>query len=183
MLFRRSIAGCAFALAIIALENEPVAQDIDAETWRVGISLDVSKLVPPAVQFAIFDKDPVPGFKTRVKQMSSWRQERIQPADDGAVKEQTHSINMAVQWNFGFKEITGDKVYLLTPGPDASDVYLMSNGPGDKKWLVTKVRSIKGKPVCWCIPIEVKTGKEIQVALTKDNMFDLSSASQTDRDD
>ncbi len=35
---------------------------------------------------------------------------------------------------------------------------------------------IDGKPACWCIPVEVETGKEVKVTLDKDNMFDLRAA-------
>ena len=35
---------------------------------------------------------------------------------------------------------------------------------------------IKGKPVCWCLPVEVKPGEPIKVTLTEDNVFDLGAA-------
>jgi len=34
---------------------------------------------------------------------------------------------------------------------------------------------VKGKPVCWCLPVEVKTGEEIKVRLAENNVFDLGS--------
>jgi len=50
---------------------------------------------------------------------------------------------------------------------------MSSNAPDGKKWIVTKAVDIKGKPVCWCIPVEVKTGKQIEVTLNESNIFDL----------
>jgi hypothetical protein len=48
--------------------------------------------------------------------------------------------------------------------------------PDGKKWIATKVVTANGKPMCWCIPVEMKYGQEIQVALTDNNAFDLASA-------
>ena len=50
-----------------------------------------------------------------------------------------------------------------------------SNDPGGKKWIVTKIVNINGKPVCWCIPVEVKTGEEINVTFNEKNTFDLKN--------
>jgi type II secretory pathway component GspD/PulD (secretin) len=52
---------------------------------------------------------------------------------------------------------------------------MSSNGAGGKKWIVTKTVNVKGKPVCWCIPVDVKTGATIDVTFGKRNTFDLKS--------
>ena len=36
---------------------------------------------------------------------------------------------------------------------------MMSNSPTGKKWIVTKIVVLDGKPICWCIPVEVKIGE------------------------
>jgi hypothetical protein len=85
---------------------------------------------------------------------------------------------MKGSWDFGFRDVTGNNLWLLTRRPGASISYhgLSSNGPGGKKWVVTKTVDIHGKPVCWCIPVEVKTGgPPIVVTFAKDNTFDLRS--------
>lgn len=81
---------------------------------------------------------------------------------------------MLVSWDFGFRKVTGDRLWLLTTRPRGS-FGLSSNGPAGKKWIVTKTVHVKGKPVCWCIPIEVKTGHGVEVTLNAGNTFDLKT--------
>ena len=73
---------------------------------------------------------------------------------------------MEVGLDKGFKEVTGDEVHLSISAPGVFEG-LSSNNPDGKKWLATKIVHIKGKPVCWCIPVTVKTGKVTQVTLTE----------------
>ena len=32
---------------------------------------------------------------------------------------------------------------------------------------------VKGKPVCWCLPVELKAGEWLSVVLNEKNMFDV----------
>ena len=153
------------------------AEDIETwkrSTWRMALHLNTPSLVPPAVQWAVFDKDPVPDFKARIKRMQTYYRGQLERAEDEARKEMARSSQMGVSWDLGFKEITGDQVYLLTSGPGVLHV-LSSNTPEGKKWIATKIVRIKGKPACWCLPVGVELGKIIEVSLTEDNMFDLES--------
>jgi outer membrane lipoprotein-sorting protein len=156
------------------------AQDKNKEqfhqaTWQMGINLDAPNLVPPAVQWAILDKDPVPGFKAGVKRMQGYHQAQLAQAKTEAQKELERNDQMTVIWDLGFREVTGDRLYLLTSTPGTSHG-MSSNSQAGKKWIVTKIVQIKGKPVCWCLPVEVKTGESIEVSLTEDNRFDLGAA-------
>jgi len=144
-------------------------------TWRMAVNLDTPNLVPPTVQWAVLDKDPVPGFRARIKTMQGFYRRQLKRAKDEAETNLARSSQMTVGWNLGFRQVTGDKVYLLTSAPGAFHG-LSSNTPDGRKWIVTKIVRIKGKPVCWCIPVEVEVGKRIQVTLGDDNMFDLESA-------
>jgi hypothetical protein len=134
-------------------------------------------LEPQAVQYAILDKDPVPDFAAQIKRMKAYSLKQLDKETNEAGKEQLREIQMTVGWDSRFKDVTGDKLYLLTklPGNTYSMNSMMSNGPAGKKWVVTKVVHIKGKPVCWCIPVEVKTGKRIDVVFKEDNTFDMQS--------
>ena len=143
-------------------------------TWRMAVKLDTSNLEPPAVQWAVLEEDPISGTKARVKRMRDFYRDQLERAEDETKKAITRSSQMTVSWDLGFKEITGDRLYLLTSGPYVSHGF-SSNGPDGKKWIATKIVRIKGKPVCWCIPVKVKKGRRIQVTLTEDNMFDLES--------
>ncbi len=149
--------------------REPVGAS-DRKTWQIAFDLDVPSLSPQAVQYAIFDEDPVPAFIAQIKRMRSHAREQLEKAHSEVDKEQVNAIQMEVGWNFGFKEVTADKLYLLT---NTSNSSMMSNAPGGKKWIVTKAARVKGKPVCWCIPVEVKTGELISVAFNEKNTFDL----------
>jgi len=170
----------ALVLAVVTWSCSVSAQDQDVErwqnsTWRMAVNLDTPKLVPPAVQWTVLDKDPVPGFRTRVKRMQGYYRKELAGAEDESKKKLVRSSEMTVSWDLGFKEVTGDEVYLLTAAPGVPHG-LSSNTPDGKKWIVTKTVQIEGKPVCWCIPVEAKTGKEIQITLTEENEFDLESA-------
>ncbi len=145
------------------------------ETWRIHLKLEVSKVLPSAVQWAVFDKDPVPGFKARFNKFQGIYREQVKLARTEVAREKMRKGWLAVQWDWGFKEIPGDHLYLLT----ADDPHpLRSNAPDGKKWIVTKVRMTGGNPVCWSIPVKVKYGEAIKVTLTEKNVYDLKSAAQ-----
>lgn len=143
------------------------------ESWGMIMNLQAPGLATPAVQWAIFDTDPVSGFKTRTKNMQWIYREQLRRAESDTAREEFRKSWMTLQWHSAFKEIPGDRLDLLTSdGPHP----IWSNGPDGKKWIATKVVTAKGKPMCWCIPVELKYGEEIQVALTDKNVFDLGSA-------
>src|SRR5208337_5268076 len=109
-------------------------------------------------------------FVAQVKRSKSFSRQQLDKAENDARKEQLRAIQMKVTWDLGFRKVTGDGLYLLTKLPgNFSATGLSSNGPGGKKWIVTKTVDIKGKPACWCIPIEVKTGKSINITFSKSN--------------
>ena len=147
------------------------------ETWQMGLDLDMPSLIPQAVQYAIFDKDPVPAFVAKVKGMQGHSRQEVEKADSEGGEEQLHAIQMKVAWDLGFREVTGDNLYLLTKFPGKfAKTSMMSNAPGGKKWVVTKTVAIEGKPVCWCIPVEVKfAGPRIDVIFSKSNTFALEA--------
>ena len=41
-------------------------------TWRVVPKLEAPNLKPPAIQWALFDKNPAPGFKARLRERKSY---------------------------------------------------------------------------------------------------------------
>jgi hypothetical protein len=125
------------------------------------MNLDTPNLLPPAVQWTFVDKDPWPGFSARVQ-------------ETGLIGQ----TELSVAWDLGFKEVTGDRVHLLTSAPGVQHI-AASAGPGGKKWIITKTTRINGKLVFWSIPIEVEMGKEIQINLTEKNMIDLESIPST----
>jgi len=159
-----------------AAEKEEMERS-EREAWQMSIHLDMPSLEPQAVQFAIRDNDPVPDFMAMAKRMQSYSRQQLRQAGNEARKEQLRGIEMAVWWNLGFKKVTGDGVHLLTNLSESrfaeSRHGIMSNSPGGRKWVVTKTVYIEGKPVCWCIPVVVTTGKKIDVTFNNSNTFDL----------
>jgi len=130
------------------------------------------------VQFAILAEDPVPAFAVQVERMREHDREQQKKATGEARREQLRAVAMEVYWDLGFKKVTGDGLYLLTknPGRFTSGTVMSSNGPGGKKWIVTKTVRVDGKPVCWCVPVEVARGKSIDLTFDKSNTFDLGTA-------
>jgi len=152
---------------------------VNASRWRLTLELDTPNLEPPVVQYAIFDKDPVPDFKARVARQPNFHQRQLElHAGDLRRTQAIRTAGMTVNWNLGFRDVTGHDMYLLKStqfgGPS-----ITSNAPGGKKWVVTKTVQIDGKPSCWCIPVEVKKGKQVAVTLGESNTFDLQGTFQS----
>jgi hypothetical protein len=137
-------------------------------------ALDTPNLVPHAVQYSVFDKDPIPGFKAALKRMQSYHQKELEKCDTEASRKLSRSTYMTISWDGGFKQVTGDKVYLLTSAPGVSHS-LSSNSQDGKKWVVTKIVRIKGRPVCWCLPVETTAGERIEVVVTEKNALHLAA--------
>lgn len=148
-----------------AITDEEIEQSV---TWRIDIKLDMPDLEPHAVQYAIFDTDPIPGFMKRVLMVRDFYHQKMDEAKDEDERQMWIHSGMRVAWDNGFEVVTGDLVYLLI-----GDAGYASTGPVGKKWIATKVVHIGGKPTCWLIPIEVKVGDDIDVVLNRDNTFDL----------
>lgn len=144
-------------------------------TWHILLNLNAPTLVPPAVQFAVFDEDPVPGFRNRVKARREYNQKSIEEAKEAGKERIAHSVAMRRAWDSGFEAVTGDDVSLLVSAPSIFQG-ISSSGPDGRKWIVTKTVQIEKEPVCWYLPVDVKVGKETKVTLSEKNMFDLESA-------
>lgn len=166
------LAGMAWSVCTVAQEQGDAIRK--RATWRIALSLDTPNLVPPAVQYAVFDKDPIPGFKASLKRMQSYHQKELQETETEANSRLACSVFLKVHWDLGFKEITGDNVHLLTTAPGVSHSVSSISQDG-KKWIVTKVVWIKGEPVCWCLPVETETGEGIEVVFTERNDLDLEA--------
>ena len=146
--------------------------------WCVQLALDCPRLVPPAVQLAIVDKDPVPGLEARMTHLRPFHEKQLRHVTSAERKRQLRSVFLTATWNKGFGDVSGDRIGLLTsvPGVTHSSV---SNSPEGRRWVVTKAVDIEGCPVCWCIPVEPRHGKTVKVALQESNAFDLKAVYET----
>jgi hypothetical protein len=141
--------------------------------WQMVFDLDVSGLPSlEPVQFAMFDEDPIPAFMAEVKRMRPIREKLPQSNSDSL-----RDADIVISWNAGFKKITGDMVGVLRNGaPHPAGGF----GAAAKKWVVTKAVTMKGKPVCWSVPIEPKpvdqnTAQIESVDLNEKTMIDLQA--------
>jgi beta-lactamase regulating signal transducer with metallopeptidase domain len=148
------------------------AQPTASVNWTVVPTLDVPDLRPPAVQFAIFDKDPVPVFKTQVSRMRDFNVKQLAEAKDETARGIARCAQMDASWDIGFRDKRGNDVSLLTSG---SGIYttLISNGPAGKKWFVTRAVTLGGKVLCWSIPFEADPHQPVKITLTDENALDL----------
>ncbi len=144
--------------------------------WSVEYALDCPRLVPPAVQLAIVDKDPVPGLEARMAQCRPFHEKQLRKFASSADRiRQLRSVFIEATWNMGFGDVSGDRIALLTSAPGVSHSSLL-NAPERRSWLVTKTVYIAGFPVCWCLPFEPRRGKTIHIVLQESNAFDLKRA-------
>ncbi len=127
------------------------------------------------MQYAIFDTDPVAVFKAEINGPAGkdYRQQ-LQRAESKSQREAQCAIQMKQSWDAVFRGVTGDNLYLLTSEPHSN--ILSNNRVNDKQWIATKFQEVDRKPVCWCVPVEVKKGEQIGVKLTVGNIFDLGAA-------
>jgi hypothetical protein len=160
------------------------------ESWGVHPTLDVADLFPPAIMFSIHSADPRSKYRGALKQMS----ERETPLDANPPPSLTPELMrqglLAAAWDAVFHEVPGDRIALLyqnegrqLSGESAShggkamastySVMIKSTEPPGPKWLVTRAAQVKGKAVCWCIPVEVEKGKTTDIKLTAQNVTAL----------
>lgn len=144
-----------------------------AKTWQIELHLDMPSLDTRAVQYAIFDKDPLPGYTTQVKLMHKLHRPQYEKADTKQWKDIMRAAEIRTDWDNGFKDVTAENLALLT---EQQGRVLSSNDAGGKKWIVTKTADIHGQPICWSIPAEVKIGKRSYITLNSSNKFDLQTA-------
>ena len=102
------------------------------ETWQMQFDLEMPSLEPQAVQYAILDYDPLPGFTDQVKKMQKFSRQQLEKAGNEARKDQLRDIQMTVAWNFGFQDVTGDKIYLLIKRSGTSQKHDVQFAAGQK---------------------------------------------------
>jgi len=141
--------------------------------WQVKIKLDVPNLSPPSLSLAIVSKDPIPAFVARIKQVRDIYRKQS-PETDPVKIERVRLVEMSVNWEQAILDVLDPYEKLLTINANGESIYRSSREAG-KKWIVTRVAQINGKPVCWYLPVEVKAGEEIKVTLTEENAFDIGA--------
>jgi peroxiredoxin/outer membrane lipoprotein-sorting protein len=135
--------------------------------WVLHLKLDIPELDPSVVQYALFDHNPIPDFKVRVQHYSRFYYQMIEHVGTEEAKQNLYQAGVKYRWDEAFEDISGDKVYLLK-GEGS-----MSSSMPERLWVVTKITTLHGTPICWCIPVELTIGDEVTVKLDKNNIFNL----------
>lgn len=143
------------------------------KTWQIELRLEMPSLDPQAVQYALFDKDPLPTFQAHVREMQEHTRQQLENADTEAWKDIVRVTNMSIAWDNVFKTVTGENLSLLTA---RNGRVISSNGPEVKRWIVSKTVNTAQGPVCWCMPVDVKRGEKVTVTFNEGNVFDLRAA-------
>jgi hypothetical protein len=160
-------------------------EDFRKDLWGVHPVFDVPDIFPPAVIFSILDRDPRARFKEVLMRMSESRNRLRLESPPAPGPELMRQGLLIAAWDSVFHEVPGDQMALVyrnenrrpagltTDAETMRSVMLKSNGPAGTKWLVTRATQFEGKPVCWCIPVDVEAGKNSDVWLTTQNMIAL----------
>ena len=162
------------------------------DAWSLHPILDVPSLFPPAVLFSVLDSDPRPKYRQQLNRIRE--KSRDQESDPGSPSDARlmRQSQSSVAWDAVFHEVPGDRMALLFQNPELPGnqtgatnesgsvgpgyaVMIKSNASAGAKWLVTRSTRFKGQLVCWCIPVELETGKTKGVTLTMQNMTLLES--------
>jgi beta-lactamase regulating signal transducer with metallopeptidase domain len=129
-------------------------------------SLDAPNLPLGTVLYAIFEKDPVAGFKSRLLLI---RKDDVFLAHTRA--DPGRGAVISSQWDFGFEKVNGSAVNFIRSGGSVGVYY---PGTVGKQWLATRAVNINGKTLCWCIPFDAAESG-VKLALTEENALDLAS--------
>lgn len=156
------------------------AQEWKNTTWQICPVLDVPGLEPEAVQFAVLGSDPIEDYRKSLMQVRDRFQKEVDEEKDSTLRERLKKVQMSSRWDFLFKVVTGDQVYLLGASrrPTKKSVtqrtcVISSNELGGRKWLTTKVVYHEDAPICWCIPVETAIGTSAEVHLRHENAFNM----------
>jgi len=152
--------------------TEKELEEFKMKRWTVKIILDTTQLKYPAVQYAIFDHDPIPDFRKIVSGSVPIYNEMMKGKDNETRKSYFRLAAIRNRWDQLFKNIGGDKVQMITCRSVNAHT---SDGKSGKIWLVTKCQYHHAlEPICWCIPVQPEIGKEITVLLNKATVFDVA---------
>ena len=162
-------------------------QEFQNQAWRLIPKLDMPELFPSAVMFSILDSDPHSKYERALQKSTNALDEKDFQPDPSLTRAQMQQLTLRAAWDSVFHDVPGDWIGMLiqNPGSQAAApdkdtaqfaVLIGSTEPPGSKWIATRATQHNGKTVCWCVPIEVATGKTTEVVLTAENMITLDSA-------
>jgi hypothetical protein len=161
------------ALASLGAKSQTDDPSYD-NTWQVAISFHLPALKPQALQYTYVDFDPTGAF------MQSFDKNLLENALKGVKEEKNRiaTINAFIEigWDMMFNKVKGGDVWLLT----SKGSWTMADvSPVTKKWLISKVFYLHGKPYCFMFPIDAGAGDKQKVVLNKHTMISLADVYST----
>ena len=154
------------------MNDQPIRQpEWPRDAWKLSLELDVPTSSLPAIEYAIFSQDPIPRFKAILGRMEQKWRAQLNATEDEERRQTMRQLQRAVAWTHLFRSVSGDEVYLLTPG--RAHTALMSNSSPGKKWVVSKPVAMGDKRLCWSLPFEAVVGEKAEIRLSEDTALDL----------
>ena len=157
----------------IAFSSIVKSQDSQANSkyyWSVNLTFSLPELNPEAIQWAVVDFDPTEKF---IKDFNhDYLEKVLKNAKSENERNQQIKVSIEVGWNFLFRGVEGNNVFLLTnKGTQFSQVSDINQAT--KKWLITKPFNIEGKSYCFAVPLNAENGAKLQCKLDKNNKISL----------
>ncbi len=139
---------------------------------HIPITLDIPDIDVPAFIWAIFDYDPMPGYRERIlEHIAHWYPSQMNALTDPEKSRKFRNAVIEGTWADGFEFLSGSEVCLYRKAKDVDNWY--NTYEDGNYWFVTQSILHKKKPICWCIPIRIKPGTKIELILTKKNAIYL----------
>jgi hypothetical protein len=164
---------CVFVFAVFAYASGSDYEAATRQVWRIKLKLNMPGLNPAAVIWTVFEEDPVPGFKERIERVKHLFTRDIESTAGDEEMIVMANAQIRVSWNTAFRDVTGDRVYLLSGVPETAQSFSSDTKAG-MKWVVTKVVFVDGKPICWAVPVETEVETMKDVKLDESNAIDLT---------
>lgn len=142
---------------------------IEETTWRINITSDIKNSYFNAIQFTVFETDPMPLLREQKKIAKKLSEGKNYTKLDKI-------IDTSTSWDLIFMEKTGAEVYLINAKASKKDsVMISANTKPGKKWLVSKVVQNKDGDInAWIIPFDAEIGKTIDLNFSEKNKFNFS---------
>lgn len=157
----------------IAFASIGKSQDNQANSkfnWSVNLTFGLPDLNPEAIQWAVVDFDPIEKFINDFNH--KYLEKVLENAKSENERNQQILVSIEVGWNFLFRGVEGNNVFLLTnigsKFSQVSDTKLAT-----KKWLIAKTFIIDGNPYCFAVPLNAENGANLQCKLDKSNKISL----------
>lgn len=148
-------------------------------SWQLHPTLHMKELYPEAVQYAVFNSNPIVDFRKVLQENNERFRTEVLGDKDPKRRELVKKTQMISTWDLLFRNIQRDRVHILAAShgdgkrSPVRTTLLSSNSLAERKWLATKIGYLSNAPLCWCVQLDLTIGKTVPIILDKGNCFDL----------